>query len=54
MKEKISIMKEKISMVNMMLVNAQIADDKHLVAYLRNKLSDLIAMYKKELVVNEH
>jgi hypothetical protein len=43
-------MKEKIGMVNMMLVNAQIAQDQQLIEYLRKRLADMIAMYKKELV----
>lgn len=43
-------MKEKIAMVNYMLVNAQIEKDQQLIKYLKVKLADMIAMYKKEVV----
>lgn len=48
--KKQNTMKNKIEMVNLMLINAQINNDVYLVTFLRNKLADLVSMYKKETV----
>lgn len=43
-------MKKRIQAVNLLLTEAILNQNKEQEIYLRNKLSDLISMYKKELV----